>query len=132
MNTHHSHVVRRLASALVALALVLCAGTVPAMAAAADGKVNINTADEATLQFLPRVGPAVSKRIVEYREENGKFAEATDLMQVRGIGEKTFELLEPYVSTTGESTLTEKVRASRSDDAGDGADNGAAEGGSGR
>ena len=131
MNIHHSHVVRRFASALVALALVLCAGTVPAMAAA-EGKVNINTADEATLQFLPRVGPAVSKRIVEYREENGKFAEATDLMQVRGIGEKTFQLLEPYVSTTGESTLKEKVRTSRSDASSEETDGGGAEGGSDR
>lgn len=123
MNIHHN-TVRRFTSALIALALVLCAGTVPAMAAA-QGTVNINTADEATLQLLPRVGPAVSKRIVEYREENGKFAEATDLMQVRGIGEKTFELLEPYVSISGESTLTEKVRASRSsEDAEDGGESG--------
>ena len=115
MNINHSQTVRRLSSALIALALVLCAGTVPAMAAA-TGSVNINTADEATLQLLPRVGPAVAKRIVEYRDENGKFAEASDLMQVRGIGEKTFELLEPYVATSGDSTLKEKVRVSRSQD----------------
>ena len=117
MTINQSPLVRRLSSALVALALVLCVGAVPALAA--EGSVNVNTADEATLQLLPRVGPAVAKRIVEYREENGKFAEATDLMQVRGIGEKTFELLEPYVSTSGESTLKEKVRVSRSSDAED-------------
>ena len=121
MNINYSQTVRRFASALVALALVLCAGTVPAMAAE-TGSVNINTADEATLQLLPRVGPAVAKRIVEYREENGKFAEASDLMQVRGIGEKTFELLEPYVATTGESTLDEKVRVARSPSAADAED----------
>lgn len=126
MNIHHANAARRLTSALIALALVLSVGAVPAMAAA-EGSVNINTADEATLQLLPRVGPAVAKRIVEYREENGKFAEATDLMQVRGIGEKTFQLLEPYVSTSGESTLKEKVRISRSQDEG-----GATEGNGGR
>jgi len=84
----------------------------PAAAAAADGKrvVNINTADVAKLSYLPRVGPAVAERIVDYRKENGPFKSAEDLMHVRGIGEKTYALLKPYIALSGESSLTEKVR----------------------
>jgi competence protein ComEA len=54
--------------------------------------VNINEADAATLaESLTGVGPATSQEIVSYREENGLFATPEDLMQVNGIGPKTFE-----------------------------------------
>ena len=102
-----------IARVLLTLALVLCAATVPAMAA--SGVVNINTADQQTLELLPRVGPSVAQRIIEYREEHGQFAHATDLMLVRGIGEKTFERMEAHVAVEGDSTLTEKVRVPRAD-----------------
>lgn len=92
------------------LALIFALGAVPVWAA--EGKVNVNSADAAQLALLPRVGPAVSQRIVEFREANGGFESLEDLMLVRGIGEKTFELIRPYVATSGETTLTEKVRAS--------------------
>lgn len=111
MNSINGTLTRRLATSLLTFALVLCAAAVPALAA--DGVVNINDADQETLQLLPRVGPSVSQRIVDYREANGKFADKTDLMQVRGIGEKTFGLIEPYVTTDGKTTLTEKVRVPR-------------------
>jgi competence protein ComEA len=82
---------------------------------AADGKkVNVNSADAAQLALLPRVGPSVAQRIVDYRKQNGPFKKPEDLMLVRGIGEKTFELLKPYVAVAGETTLKEKVHASRS------------------
>ncbi len=58
-------------------------------------------------------------RIIEFRETNGRFKSAEDLMLVKGIGEKTFQLLEPYIAVEGETTLTEKVRSSR-ESAGDG------------
>ena len=61
--------------------------------------------------MLPRVGPSVAQRIIEFRKENGEFRAAADLMLVRGIGEKTFALIKPYVATAGDTTLTEKVRA---------------------
>jgi competence protein ComEA len=97
---------------LVALALALAA--LPAFAAeAATGKVNVNTASASQLALLPRVGPAVAQRIVEHREANGAFKSLEDLMLVRGIGEKTFELLAPYVALSGETTLQAKVRAPR-------------------
>jgi competence protein ComEA len=89
-----------------------------APAKSAAGVVNINTADAEQLALLPRVGPAVSQRILEFREANGKFKDPADLILVRGIGEKTFALLKPHVTVSGETTLHEKVRLSRS--AGDG------------
>lgn len=55
---------------------------------ASDGKVNINTADAVTLATLPRVGPALAQRIIEWREANGAFRTVDDLLGVSGIGEK--------------------------------------------
>jgi len=72
--------------------------------------VNINTADASQLALLPRIGPALAQRILDFRGENGKFEATEELILVRGIGEKTFELLEPYVVVKGETTLTTKVR----------------------
>ena len=110
---------QRLVAALVAF--VVAAGALPAVAAAAPaGKVNINSADAEQLSLLPRVGPSIAQRIVEHREENGSFEALEDLMLVRGIGEKTFERMEPYLALEGETTLTEKVRSPRRPAAGDG------------
>lgn len=94
----------------VLAALTLAAGSA---AVAAEGKVNINSAGVEELALLPRVGPAVGARIIEFREANGEFAAVEDLMLVKGIGERTFELIEPYVALSGETTLTEKVRSAR-------------------
>ena len=63
------------------------------------GKVNINTADEPTLETLPRVGPAMAARILAWRAANGRFTAVEDLMSVTGIGEKTFEGLRDLVTT---------------------------------
>ena len=54
--------------------------------------VNINTADIQELTQLNRVGPSYAAKIVEYRKTNGLFKKPEDLMQVPGIGIKTFEL----------------------------------------
>lgn len=80
---------------------------------AADGVVNINEASVDQLMLLPRVGPTVASRIVEFREQNGRFKQATDLLLVQGIGDKTFALIEPYVAVSGETTLKEKVSVAR-------------------
>ncbi len=76
---------------------------VPASGAGAGtsipGKVNINTADEPTLETLPRVGPAMAARILAWRAANGRFTAVEDLMSVTGIGEKTFEGLKDLVTT---------------------------------
>ena len=85
--------------------------------AAAEGKVNINSAAAEELSLLPRVGAVVAQRIVDFREENGSFSQSEDLMLVEGIGEKTFELIEPWITLEGETTLTEKVKVPRAKDA---------------
>ncbi|MBC7589729.1 MAG: helix-hairpin-helix domain-containing protein [Salinibacterium sp.] len=72
------------------------AGGVPGVAA--DGRVNINTADEAALDTLPRVGPAMAARIIAWRDANGSFTAIEDLMNVTGIGDKTFEGMRDLVT----------------------------------
>ena len=112
MRSKKHQVARMLLAALVVGGLV-------AAAEAAEAKVNINSANVAQLALLPRVGPSVAQRIIDFREENGDFKSAEDLMLVSGIGEKTFERLAPYVALTGETTLSEKVRSSSSGADGD-------------
>jgi len=53
-------------------------------------KVNINTASLSELQTLPRIGPKVAQRIINYRKEHGPFKRVEDIMKVRGIGERIF------------------------------------------
>jgi len=60
--------------------------------AAETQQVNINTATVQELSQLKGVGPAYAARIVAYREANGPFAKSEDIMQVPGIGTKTFEV----------------------------------------
>ncbi|MEO8504217.1 MAG: helix-hairpin-helix domain-containing protein [Acidobacteriota bacterium] len=99
----------RLIGSLVLVALVLTA--LPALAA--EGKVNINTASAQQLALLPHVGASVADRIVEHRTKNGLFKSVEDLGLVKGIGDKTLTMLKPYVTTSGETTLAAKVKASK-------------------
>ncbi len=64
----------------------------------AGGLVNLNTADSTTLETLPRVGPALAARIIDWREANGGFGSIEDLMSVTGIGDKTFDGLKDLVT----------------------------------
>lgn len=58
-----------------------------------SARVNINSADASELDKLPGVGPAIAKRIVDYRTANGPFASPEDLKEVPGIGDATYEKL---------------------------------------
>ena len=60
-------------------------------------KVNINTADERTLDNLPGIGPAMAKRIIEYRETEGAFQSIEDIKKIRGIGEAKFAKLKDKI-----------------------------------
>lgn len=64
----------------------------------AEGKINLNTAGEKELQELPGIGPAMSARIIEYRETNGAFQSIEDVKKVRGIGNAKFEKMKDKVT----------------------------------
>ena len=81
--------------------------------ASASGVVNINTAGASELALLPRVGAKAAQRIVDYRQEHGPFKKTADLMQVKGIGAKTFELMSPYLAVDGKTTLSKKIQGPR-------------------
>ena len=63
-----------------------------------DGRVNLNTADVTALDTLPRVGPAIAQRIIDWRESNGRFTSVDDLLSVPGIGEKMLAGLRDLVT----------------------------------
>jgi competence protein ComEA len=104
---------KTLRNAFGILLVVSLLAPLAASAAAGAGTVNVNTATAEQLQLLPRIGPAVAQRMLDYRKENGKFGSLDDLMLVRGIGEATFAQLKPYVSLSGDTTLGEKVKVAR-------------------
>jgi competence protein ComEA len=104
---------RRFLSSLVLVGILLASAVSAAVASEARRVVNVNTADTSQLALLPRVGPAVAQRIIDFRKENGPFKSPEDLMLVQGIGEKTYQLIKPYVAVSGETTLKEKVKASK-------------------
>ena len=79
-------------------------------APAAGGKVNINQASATQIALLPRIGEKVAGRVLDYRKSHGPFARPEGLMEVKGIGEKMFLTLKPYVAVSGPTTLAAKVR----------------------
>ena len=61
------------------------------------GKVDINTAGIEELKSLPRIGEKTAEKIINKRNELGRFNSVEDLMLVPGIGSKTLEKLLPYI-----------------------------------
>ena len=59
--------------------------------------IDINTADQMTLERLPQIGPSIAKLIVEYREQNGSFKSIQELDNVKRIGPKTIKKIAPYI-----------------------------------
>jgi len=62
------------------------------------GLININTADRSKLEEIPGIGPVTAEKIIRYREENGGFKSKEDLKNVSGIGDKTYEKMDPVVT----------------------------------
>jgi len=86
------------------------AGAAKARATAAN-PVNLNSASAAQLQTLPGVGASTAQRIVEHRQKNGGFKKIEELMNVKGIGEKSFLKLKPLITVgadKGERTGAQK------------------------
>ena len=91
--------------AMVVAALVLVPATVvlgqsdkpTASAAVAQAPVNLNTATVDQLETLPGVGRATAQRILDYRQKVGGFKKIEELMNVKGIGEKSFLKLKPLI-----------------------------------
>jgi competence protein ComEA len=67
------------------------------MVVAAFAAINLNTADQATLESIKGIGPAKAAAIVEYRDAHGKFNSVDDLLQIKGIGPKLLEQIKPEV-----------------------------------
>ena len=85
----------RVIAALLAMSLTGPALTYAAQAPSpatekAAPAVNLNTASAADLESLPGIGAKTAERILEYRQKNGPFKKIEDLMNVKGIGEKSF------------------------------------------
>lgn len=72
----------------------------PAAAKPAAAALNLNTANAAAFEALPGIGPKTAARIVEYRQKNGSFKKAEELMNVKGIGEKSFLKLKHLITVT--------------------------------
>ena len=66
--------------------------------APADNVVNLNTADRDELMTLTGVGEARADAIIAYREENGAFSSAEEIMQIDGIGQKSYEKLKDRIT----------------------------------
>lgn len=60
-------------------------------------QINLNTATVTDLQKLTGIGPKKAAKIIEYREQSGKFKSVDDLKQVTGIGDKTLATLKPHL-----------------------------------
>jgi competence protein ComEA len=102
---------RIVAGALALLmAMSLSSGVALAAGKAAPaGKVNINAASVEQLTALPGVGEKLAARIVEYRQKSGGFKSTQEIMNVKGVGEKNFAKLQPFL-TTGDSAAKPPAR----------------------
>lgn len=65
---------------------------------ASPGLVNLNTADQATLESIPGIGPVTATAILQHRAEVGSYETVEQLLDVTGIGPATLEALRPYVT----------------------------------
>lgn len=82
------------------------AATFAMLAPQLEGQLNLNTATQEQLELLPGIGPAMAKKIVDYRASK-PFADPAQVVRIKGIGRKTYEKLKPMLTVKGETTLRE-------------------------
>lgn len=70
-------------------------------AGAPPALLDLNAATQADLEELPGIGPVTAERILAFRDQHGRFTAIEELMEVSGIGERTFAQLEPLVTVLG-------------------------------
>ena len=70
----------------------------PVIPSSARTKINVNQASASELERVPGLGPKLSRRIVEFREANGAFQKLEDLIKVQGIGPKSLEKIDDYLT----------------------------------
>jgi len=98
--------IRMMMAAIAAIALSAPAlsaqskAPAPKPAATAAAPVNLNTATAEQLATIPGVGPKMAERIIDYRQKNGGFKKIEDLMNVSGVGEKSFLKMKPLITVT--------------------------------
>jgi competence protein ComEA len=97
-NSSHKALALGLAAAIAVFSLASAYAQSPAPKA----KVNINTASASELETLPRVGPKVAQRIIDFRTKNGGFKKIEEIMKVQGIGEKVYEDIKDLITVGGE------------------------------
>jgi competence protein ComEA len=61
-------------------------------------QININTADQATLETLSGIGPVTAQKIISFRKENGPFTSIEEIQKVKGIGPVTFEKIKDFIT----------------------------------
>ncbi len=77
-------------------------------------KINLNTADVETMQYIPGIGLSKAEKIIEVRDKAGKFASMDEIDAVPGIGEHTMNDIRKYGSLgSGVSTLTDDMKANQ-------------------
>jgi competence ComEA-like helix-hairpin-helix protein len=80
--------------------------------AALAEKINLNTANAQTMQYIPGIGLSKAEKIIEIRDEAGKFTSMDEIDAVPGIGERTMRDVRKYGSLdSGVSELTEEMKA---------------------
>jgi competence protein ComEA len=85
-------------AAAAAVGTAASGGPTAAGSGAPTPMVDVNTADQTTLEQLPGIGPVTARSILDYRAENGPFASVDDLLGVSGIGDATLAKIAPYVT----------------------------------
>lgn len=70
---------------------------ISAPGAAQSDQININTADQKALESLPKIGPAIAQRIIDYRVANDGFKTIENIKNVKGIGDKIFEQIKNQI-----------------------------------